>query len=44
MPWGWLHFRLNEEKLISELINSPLVLTMDEITFDEEGNYKVLEK
>ena len=41
MPWGWILFHANSEELIREMYRSDCVLTMDQLTVDQMGNYKV---
>ncbi len=43
MPWGWILFMSNEEELITELYQSDFVLTMDEVSVDKRGKFKVLQ-
>ena len=41
MPWGYLHFVLNDEASIGKLMASEQVLTLDEIEVDSSGEYKI---
>ena len=41
MPWGWILFLSNETDLINEVFNSDRVLTMDEVSVDQKGQYSV---
>ena len=41
MPWGYLHFVLNDEASIGKLMASEQVLTLDEIKVDSSGEYKI---
>ena len=41
MPWGWILFVASGEEEIRELYLSPQVLTLDEVSRDQEGTYKV---
>ncbi len=39
MPWGWILFLSNETEQITDLYQSDRVLTLDEVSVDEQGNY-----
>ena len=41
MPWGWILFFSNKPDKIKQVYHSGRVLTLDEITVDQEGNYSV---
>jgi mannan endo-1,4-beta-mannosidase len=41
MPWGWILFVASDEEDIRELYQSPQVLTLDEVSRDQGGNYIV---
>lgn len=41
MPWGWLHFKSNEDSLIQTMMHHPRVLTLDEIEVNDQGDYSV---
>jgi len=41
MPWGWILFFSNETDLIKDVYLSDRVLTLDEVTVDHRGRYKV---
>jgi len=41
MPWGWILFFSNETDLIKDVYLSDRVLTLDEVTVDQRGRYKV---
>jgi len=43
MPWGWILFLANEPDFIKQVYNSERVLTLDEITSDQQGRYTVNE-
>jgi mannan endo-1,4-beta-mannosidase len=42
MPWGWILFLSNKPEEIKALMQSEKVLTLDEISVDKRGNYKIL--
>lgn len=41
MPWGWILFYSNEPDAINEFYQSERVLTLDEISRDENGEYSI---
>ncbi len=43
MPWGWILFLANDNDFIKEVYNSERILTLDEITVDQNGKYLVIE-
>jgi mannan endo-1,4-beta-mannosidase len=44
MPWGWILFVANKPDDIKSLINSEIVLTLDEIEIDNKGRYSIKSK
>lgn len=43
MPWGWILFVSNKPELIKDVFNSEYVLTLDEVSVDQNGKYTVNE-
>jgi mannan endo-1,4-beta-mannosidase len=43
MPWGWILFISNKPDLIKDVYNSERVLTLDEVSVDQNGKYTVNE-
>jgi mannan endo-1,4-beta-mannosidase len=41
MPWGWILFLSNEPDKINQVYHSERVLTLDEVSVDQDGRYSV---